>query len=333
MRCQPKVTVALLTYNRPQYLSKAIQAILQQTYSEFEFLICDNGSGEETQKIISRFSDERIVVIRNDVNERSFYNVPFHKATGDYLLITHDDDIMHPDFLEKEVKVLDSDANIVAVGCNIAYIDEEDQVLTAARFHLPQDFVYHQYAFLDLYIKGQFLYCPTVLMRRQFFVQNHLEFDFRIGPGTDIFLWHKVSEFPVKMCMVKDVLYKYRKHTHQDSSMNHFVNQEMLHHHLLSDTQGKPVFNRARTKIIMQLLYDNYAMLKQGLISPAEYRRKQAAVKEAYRPGWYVFIRLLLFQLKLNWTTPPASLPAGKRQKRLASHDGKQVNQETSLAK
>ena len=261
-----KVTVALLTYNRPKYLKKAIDAILAQSYRDFEFLICDNGSSEETQCIIKSYTDNRIVYIRKEVNDIEFYNTPFYVSKGEYLIITHDDDVLNYKFLEKEVEVLDKNDIIVAVGCNVSNIDENDVVLKEKTFDINEDLVYSKNMYLKYYLDSFHLPCPTVLMRKSFFLKNNLKFDFSAGPGADTFLWYKVSEFPVKMCLLKEVLYNYRVHPQQDSSLNRFSFHDKLYKTLLEDMKSKTIYAQESEKIIMRFVYDNFSLLDDKLI-------------------------------------------------------------------
>ena len=100
-----KVTVALLTFNRSEYLKYSIEAILNQSYEQFEFLIIDNGSTDNTTSIILKYNDPRIKYIRLPLGGNSavsFFNA-IKLSQGKYILITHDDDILEKDLLKKQI--------------------------------------------------------------------------------------------------------------------------------------------------------------------------------------------------------------------------------------
>ncbi len=97
------ISVIMLTYNREKYITRAIEAILQQTYSEFEFVIIDNGSSDRSGQIVDEYArkDARIKVLH--INKSSIghgRNVGVANAKGDYITFVDDDDVAAPDMLE-----------------------------------------------------------------------------------------------------------------------------------------------------------------------------------------------------------------------------------------
>lgn len=97
------ISVIMLTYNREKYIARAIEAILQQTYSEFEFVIIDNGSSDRSGQIVDEYArkDARIKVLH--INKSSIghgRNVGVANAKGDYITFVDDDDVAAPDMLE-----------------------------------------------------------------------------------------------------------------------------------------------------------------------------------------------------------------------------------------
>lgn len=97
------ISVIMLTYNREKYIARAIEAILQQTYSDFEFVIVDNGSNDRSGRIADEYAgkDTRIKVLH--INKSSIghgRNVGVANAKGDYIAFVDDDDVAAPDMLE-----------------------------------------------------------------------------------------------------------------------------------------------------------------------------------------------------------------------------------------
>ena len=97
------ISVIMLTYNRETLVSRAIESILAQTFSDFEFIIVDNGSSDKSGKIADEYAakDNRIKVIhRKCGNIGSGRNAGLNAAKGDYITFIDDDDWTEPDFLE-----------------------------------------------------------------------------------------------------------------------------------------------------------------------------------------------------------------------------------------
>jgi glycosyltransferase involved in cell wall biosynthesis len=216
-----KITVALTTYNRPEYLKLAIEAILSQSFRKFEFLILDNGSDSETFELIKTYTDKRIKYVRNNVNSREFINTIWNLADGEYLLITHDDDIMKEDMLEKEIAILNNFHDVIAVSCNSTLIDSDGNIIKEKSFSLNSPIKINQFEYCQYYInKGIYLTFPSSLIRKSFFIKNNLKFELNVGPGADTYLWMKANLLPSSFYIIDVPLYFYRIHDKQDSIVN-----------------------------------------------------------------------------------------------------------------
>ena len=132
------LTVALLTYNRADYLEQAVAAVLAQTYRNFELLILDNGSTDRTPQFVLSLNDPRIRYVRNPPNSPIEFNgvSAFHIARGDRLVVTHDDDIMHISMIERQMQLMDAHPELVAVWTNVSLMDEHGEEV-APHFRPP----------------------------------------------------------------------------------------------------------------------------------------------------------------------------------------------------
>lgn len=125
------LTVALLTYNRSHYLRESLSAILSQSYRDFELLVLDNGSTDDTPQTVLGFNDARIRYVRNAPGGSPNFNAlsAIWIARGNRLLITHDDDIMEPDMLERQMALIAARPELTAVWTNKSIIDENGVVV------------------------------------------------------------------------------------------------------------------------------------------------------------------------------------------------------------
>src|SRR5688500_8514963 len=107
---QPLVSVLMPVYNAEAYVSEAIQSILQQTYKNFEFLIINDGSTDNSEKLINTFSDSRIRYIRNSENIKlvATLNKGIDLSVGKYLVRMDADDISLPERLQKQVDFMET---------------------------------------------------------------------------------------------------------------------------------------------------------------------------------------------------------------------------------
>ncbi|NJL83896.1 MAG: glycosyltransferase [Chloroflexaceae bacterium] len=104
-----KVTVCIPTYNRVHYLTYAVNSVLNQTYGDFELIICDDGSKDNTPEVVNAWEDPRIRYLRHPQNLGRSRNMRsgFAAARGEYFIKFDDDDGLTPDFLAKTVAILD----------------------------------------------------------------------------------------------------------------------------------------------------------------------------------------------------------------------------------
>jgi len=133
----PVVSVLIPVYNGARFLNTAIQSVLNQTYQNFELILCDNASTDTTPEIIKSFKDIRIRYHRNARNLGLIpnWNRAFSLAQGKYIKILPADDVLYPEALNTQVKILENDLTeqiaLVASGRHI--INESGKVLMTRR--------------------------------------------------------------------------------------------------------------------------------------------------------------------------------------------------------
>ncbi|MFR4520086.1 MAG: glycosyltransferase [Fusobacterium sp.] len=126
------VSVIMTVYNGEKYLKKTIESILTQTYDNFEFLILDDGSTDNSNKIILEYKkiDKRIKVFnKGRVGRAQGLNYLVSIAKGKYVANIDSDDFSYKKRLEKEVEFLEKNKKIVLVGTGSNLIDEEDKII------------------------------------------------------------------------------------------------------------------------------------------------------------------------------------------------------------
>ena len=127
----PKVTIILTSYNHAAYIAAAIESALNQTFKDFELLIVDDGSSDDSRKIIQTFNDPRIKVFLYEINRGPVIAISeaFKSAQGKYIAVHHSDDIWSLDKLEKQVNFLDNNPNYAACFTWADFVDEHGEVM------------------------------------------------------------------------------------------------------------------------------------------------------------------------------------------------------------
>lgn len=168
-----KITIILTSYNHEKFIAESIESVLRQTYKEFEFIIVDDFSTDDTWKIIqdykARYPD--IITIRNEYNWGNgvIANIVTNYAHGDYIAIHHSDDVWEETKLEKQVKFLQEHTEYVAVFTNAQAIDDAGEDYSVAGFYHDLFSVNNRtrYEWLRYFFEnGNCLCHPSVLIKK-----------------------------------------------------------------------------------------------------------------------------------------------------------------------
>ena len=125
-----KVTVLMPAYNAGKYIAEAIESVLQQTFTDFQLLIINDGSTDNTEQVIRSFKDERIVLI-NQAHKGivAALNKGLFKTDSIYIARFDADDICFPQRLQQQVSFLDTHPDYITIGCDAEYISEDGEHL------------------------------------------------------------------------------------------------------------------------------------------------------------------------------------------------------------
>lgn len=170
----PKISVLLTSYNHAGFIRQAIDSVLQQTFTDFELLILDDASTDDSWWIIKSYDDPRIKAIRNaQKGEITFkvIDVISNVATGEYIAVHHSDDVWEPRKLEKQVAYLDAHAETGAVFTDAAAISEDNALVEGhfySRIFTQPNRTRHQWL-RHFFSDGNALCHPSVLIRKKCF--------------------------------------------------------------------------------------------------------------------------------------------------------------------
>ncbi len=124
----PKVSVVLPVYNGEKYIKAAVDSILEQTFSDFELIIINDGSEDKTQEILDSIKDPRVIKVKQPNKGIVFsLNKAIEVSKGEYIARQDADDLSLPSRIEEEVNILDNNRDIILVGTNAIEINEKDR--------------------------------------------------------------------------------------------------------------------------------------------------------------------------------------------------------------
>ena len=194
----PKISVVMPVYNtKEEFLRESIESILNQTYTDFEFIIINDGSTNNCEDIILSYKDDRIRYVKqHNQGVANTLNNGISIATGEYIARMDSDDISLPQRFEKQINFLDNNSDFSLCGSWYQYFPEEK---IAKLIEEPK--------LLDFY-KLNCLGHPTVMFRKADFERFDLKYDSQFV-CEDYELWSRSIKY-LKFYNLQEVLLKYR---------------------------------------------------------------------------------------------------------------------------
>lgn len=204
----PKVSIIMGIYNCANTLAEAIDSIIGQTFVDWELIMCDDGSNDDTLCIANKYREkfpDKIVVIRNEKNKGLNYtlNHCLHHVRGEYVARMDGDDISLPDRLQKEVNFLDSHPEYAIVSTPMIFFDDEGVWGESKAIEIPQlsDFVYHP---------PFHCHAPCMIRTEAYRSVGGYTVDRRLLRYEDCNLWYKLYTAGYRGYNLQEPLYKMR---------------------------------------------------------------------------------------------------------------------------
>ena len=136
MPTNPIVSVVMPAYNVELYVEEAVRSILNQTFCDFEFIIVDDGSTDRTPEILRSFTDPRIRLLFNEKNEGNYpaRNRGCRLARGKYIAVMDADDVALPERLEKQVRFMEGNPDVLACGTAYRLMDRNKIIVQPVKW-------------------------------------------------------------------------------------------------------------------------------------------------------------------------------------------------------
>lgn len=204
----PEITVLMPVYNAARFLPTAMDSILQQSFSDLEFLIIDDGSTDNSAAIIQSYTDNRIRFIRNEINlgVKATLNKGIELATADLIARMDADDISLPDRLLKQYSFMQEHPECCLLGSRTATISEEGELRWEDK---PEsEFTYYNLTFFCA------IYHPSVMYRKSIIKEAGM---YKLPYAEDYELWCRLSR-KYKLHVLPDILLHYRLNSKSTST-------------------------------------------------------------------------------------------------------------------
>lgn len=291
----PKVSITLTTFNGATrgYLGFAIESILSQTYKEFELLIVDDGSSDDTKVYCQKYLDDRVKYIYQDNKGLAVArNTGIANSQGEYICFLDDDDVWKENKLQKQIDFFERNQDAGMVFTNLELIDENGKTLGYQK-HTANGDIYKELFYENI------VDAPSSCMIKKEVLVKVGNFKEWMKSAEDYELWFRIAK-EYKIYSINEPLVEYRVHQNKMStnySKMEFYGIATLYYALENDKNIDEIEAYYR-------LYEKYASKHFSLKNMKEFR-KYFWIAFAYKlPSFKMWIKFMIsfvpFLLKLR---------------------------------
>jgi glycosyltransferase involved in cell wall biosynthesis len=260
---KPKVTVVIAVYNGSSYVLQAIRSILNQSYKQFEIIIVNDNSTDNTKKIIKNIKSSKIKLINLNKNLGPYkcLDIGFKKARGKYIAILDSDDLAHRNRLSAQTKILDNETGTALVASWYTKIDQKNKIIEKVKMP-PSD-----KGLFDISFPCNNLICNSSVMFRKRILKKIKYFDNNFFYSNDYNFFLRVF-VKYKIKVIKKFYVFYRVHDNQMSQSKKLIkiickenlkNLEWSKNHNLINRNNIFFYYKAYVKNYFKLLL-NYSL-------------------------------------------------------------------------
>ena len=291
----PTVSVILPTYNRAHAISRAIQSVLNQTYRDFELVVVDDGSTDNTESVVKDFGDPRIRYIRCEQNRggSAARNIGIKAAEGEFIAFQDSDDEWMQEKLKKQMSIFERASLHVGVvytgfyrikNNDKTYIPTSDIKISEGNIH-------------DQLLKGNFVSTPTAIVRAECFKRAGL-FDERLPRLQDWELFIRISDYYIFRFLNEPLVFQYFSQYSISSNQGALIRalEQIMKTHFLPKRNSRKLISNMQYLIGNNLcksgnMQEGRMYLFQALKShPLDMKHTAAAIASLFGGRYYINI-------------------------------------------
>lgn len=207
----PSITVIMPVFNTGKFVKDAIQSILDQSFSDFEFIVINDGSTDESLEIIKTFSDKRIKILNNASNVGNYpsRNRGLRIAKGKYICVMDADDTAFPNRFERQFIFMEENPDIGLAGSGFRYFGKEQDIFRENDFERIKVSLLRNNCFIH----------PTLIMRHEFLKKYNLRYNEKYYYSADYDLIVRAAGLFL-VTNILEILLNYRIHDQQITMKN-----------------------------------------------------------------------------------------------------------------
>lgn len=279
----PKVSIIIPIYNASKYIVEAIDSVLSQTYKDFEVIVIDDGSTDNTKEILHNFGEKINYYYQENQGAVKARNKAFELSKGELIAFLDQDDLWQPENLAKKVAYLDKNPQVPVVTSDFIFFGDvlQNSSFNERNFFLDKkvgdEFIIPNT--LGLLIDQCFMFCPTTMLRRETF-KKYGGFKVEVSDDYDLFL--RIAAESNFGC-INEVLVK--KRVHDNATTRNYAKNFSSRLTALTNLNAKPglsVVNSNKLKKRISATYMSWAywLKNDGRLKES---REKALLSISYR--------------------------------------------------
>jgi len=266
---KPLVNICVPAYNSGNFISKTLDSLVNQTYSNIKIIVVDNASDDNTDEIVSSFKDSRINYHRNDKTIPGYdnWNLCLKLADAEYVALYHADDVYKPAIVERELDMLQGNMSIGAVFSLDYMIDENDSflgkgIMLPKRIKDSSILNFNQIFPALLENRYSFFVASSVMFRKKIF-NDVGYFDLSgkcgedLGSASDTEFWLRISQ-KYDIGMLNERLVERRINSMQGSNIYNIGRFSRANHFIVLDSFLKHVSEKKLKPALKQYEYNKF---------------------------------------------------------------------------
>ena len=279
----PKVSICIPNYNYDEFVGQAIESTLSQEYSDFEIIVIDDASTDNSVREIKRFSDKRIKLYQNEKNIGRIQNInkSLLLASGDYLTILPSDGMLAQGSLKSRVNLLETNSKVGLVYSQYGKIDESGKIIKSY-YQNYEGYIHDGEEEFKKLVLNNYIPVLSAMLRRQCFVSLG-GFNEAVTGCADYEMWLRICLHGYDIAFVPEVLVFDRRHAGNVSNYHRQTNikgmakyrtikyifsglsQEQAHLNYLEAQALKSLARYLITVAGFNLAHDDYVLSRKNL--------------------------------------------------------------------
>jgi glycosyltransferase involved in cell wall biosynthesis len=217
----PKVSIIIPTYNCEKFIDKTIQSVIDQTYKNWELIIVDDLSTDNSRKILNEWKNKNnkirlILLNKNSGGPAHPKNIGILYATGEYIAYLDHDDEWLPEKIEKQINILENNPKIGIISCEGITIDENNNVIDMIKIkEVPENGVFPDILSTDFIASNSSMIIPKKVIDKI----GKRDENKKIGIAEDREFEMRVASFGYDISVIHEALFKYRIHKNNSSKI------------------------------------------------------------------------------------------------------------------